>query len=240
VLVANPADEAIYYYKEGMAAPMGSFRNYDRQPRAVLVVDRSLRERSRPGSYETAAKLRRPGRYEVAFFLDAPRIVHCFAATVEPDPELEARRRAARPVVVEPLLAARRVAAGRPIELRFRLTDPASGEPARGLADVVVLAFTTGNWRRRAPAAEVGEGVYAASIAPPAAGTYFAAVETRSGRLPLHLSPRVSFDAGEGEEAAAERAPGSVAPATVGAADAAPDAGDGGDGVNPSAPLPPS
>ncbi len=44
VLVANPRDKAIYYYKEGMAAPMGQFSNYGKEPVAVLVVDRSLRE----------------------------------------------------------------------------------------------------------------------------------------------------------------------------------------------------
>src|SRR6185437_3401033 len=44
VIVANPADKVLYYYTEGMAAPMGDFQNYQREPRAVLVVDRSLRE----------------------------------------------------------------------------------------------------------------------------------------------------------------------------------------------------
>jgi YVTN family beta-propeller protein len=39
VLVANPADKMIYYYTEGMAAPMGSFQNYKRDPRALLVMD---------------------------------------------------------------------------------------------------------------------------------------------------------------------------------------------------------
>ncbi|HBL25894.1 MAG TPA: cytochrome D1, partial [Acidobacteria bacterium] len=76
VLVANPEDKAIYFYKEGMAAPMGHFQNYGRQPRAVLVVDRTLRE-IRPGVYETVARLTGAGDYELAVFLDAPRIVHC-------------------------------------------------------------------------------------------------------------------------------------------------------------------
>jgi hypothetical protein len=52
VLVANPADRMIYYYTEGMAAPMGSFQNYKRDPRALLVLDNSLRE--------TAAFIRAP------------------------------------------------------------------------------------------------------------------------------------------------------------------------------------
>ena len=34
VLVANAPDRAIYFYMEGMAAPMGSFQNYGREPRA--------------------------------------------------------------------------------------------------------------------------------------------------------------------------------------------------------------
>ena len=38
-----------------MAAPMGHFQNYGKQPRAVLVVVRSLRE-VRPGVYETTAR----------------------------------------------------------------------------------------------------------------------------------------------------------------------------------------
>src|SRR3954454_20938179 len=48
VLVANPEDQIIYYYKEGMAAPLGHFQNYGKQPLAALVVNRSLRE-TRPG-----------------------------------------------------------------------------------------------------------------------------------------------------------------------------------------------
>ena len=43
VLIANPGDRMIYYYQEGMAAPMGSFMNYGHEPRAVLVVERNLR-----------------------------------------------------------------------------------------------------------------------------------------------------------------------------------------------------
>src|SRR5262249_23025301 len=76
VLAANPADRMIYYYSEGMAAPMGSFQNYGRDPRAVLVVDRSLRE-TIPGVYATTAPMAKSGTYDVAFLLDSPRIVHC-------------------------------------------------------------------------------------------------------------------------------------------------------------------
>ena len=43
----------------------------------------ALREAAR-GTYEAVARLGRPGRYEVAFFLGSPRLVHCFEVEVLP------------------------------------------------------------------------------------------------------------------------------------------------------------
>src|SRR5258708_21543168 len=45
VIVANPADGSIYYYQEGMAAPIGHFSNYGHAPQSVMVLDRSVKER---------------------------------------------------------------------------------------------------------------------------------------------------------------------------------------------------
>lgn len=202
VLVANPADRAIYYYVEGMAAPSGSFHDYGRQPRAVLVVDRGLRERGRPGSYEATVRLPGPGRYRLPFFLDAPRVVHCFEVELQPDPELAAARRRSAPVRVEPLLDERTVAVGTAVRLRFRLTDPASGLPATGVDDLVMMAYTiSGEWQVRAPAREVGAGIYAAEFVPPEAGAYTVIVECRSRRLPFHLSPRLRLEAKTAKDA---------------------------------------
>lgn len=61
----------IYYYMEGMTAPMGSFKNYGRVPRAVRVVDRSLRETAE-GVYSARARIPKRGKYDVAFLLDSP------------------------------------------------------------------------------------------------------------------------------------------------------------------------
>ncbi len=85
MLIANPADQAIYYYKEGLSAPQGSFRGYGHVPVAVLAVDRSLRP-AEPGVYQSTARLRRPGRFDLAVFLDSPRIVHCFEIEIAGDP----------------------------------------------------------------------------------------------------------------------------------------------------------
>ncbi|HYU32828.1 MAG TPA: YncE family protein [Thermoanaerobaculia bacterium] len=198
VLVANPADQVIYYYKEGMAAPMGAFRNYDREPRAVLVVDRSLRERGRPGTYETTTQLRRPGRYQVAVFLDAPRIVHCFDAQVLADPVMEARRREVQPAEVT-WVGSAAATAGDPVLLRVRLTDPRTGKPATGLTDVVVMTYpASGLWQKRQSAREIGDGIYEVSFVPPSADLYSARVACPSQHLDFYQARQLNFQAAAG------------------------------------------
>ena len=94
VLIANAPDKAIYYYKEGMAAPMGHFNNYEREPRAVLALDRTLKVRKTPGVYETVTRIPASGRYQVYFYLNAPRFAHCFDLAVA-----ESERGADRPQI---------------------------------------------------------------------------------------------------------------------------------------------
>src|SRR6185369_15793040 len=94
ILLANPADRVIYYYSEGMAAPMGSFQNYRRNPRAVMVVDRSLRETT-AGVYTTTTRMPKSGVYDVAFLLDSPRLTHCFSAEAKVNPEVPREKQTA-------------------------------------------------------------------------------------------------------------------------------------------------
>ncbi|HSN85657.1 MAG TPA: hypothetical protein VL025_02815, partial [Thermoanaerobaculia bacterium] len=47
------------------------------------ALDLDLREGERPGTYQAVARLGRPGRYEVAFFLGSPRLVHCFEVEIQ-------------------------------------------------------------------------------------------------------------------------------------------------------------
>ena len=84
VVIANAGDKAVFYYEEGMAAPMGTFSNFGKQPRSVLVVDRSLKEKS-PGVYEATGRLEKAGTYIVPVLLDSPRIVECFAVPIGVD-----------------------------------------------------------------------------------------------------------------------------------------------------------
>jgi DNA-binding beta-propeller fold protein YncE/endonuclease YncB( thermonuclease family) len=81
VVIANAGDKAVFYYEEGMAAPMGTFSNFGKEPRSVLVVDRSLKEKS-PGVYEATGRLEKTGTYIVPVLLDSPRMVECFTIPV--------------------------------------------------------------------------------------------------------------------------------------------------------------
>jgi YVTN family beta-propeller protein len=222
VLVANPLDRSIYYYKEGMAAPMGHFSNYGRVPRAVMVVDRSLRE-FEPGVYETAVRLRRPGPYDLAFFLDSPRIIHCFQLEIAADPELAAKR-VARRAVARPLGGPRPAAVGEAVELTFRVADPETDEPIVGLGDVRVLTMATAsNWHRRQPAEEAEPGVYRVRFVPETAGLYYAFVEVPSLGIDSNQSPYLALRAraadervGGGTETGSESEPETVAAAGEG------------------------
>ncbi|MEE8350347.1 MAG: cytochrome D1 [Acidobacteriota bacterium] len=189
VLVANPVDRAIYFYKEGMAAPMGQFQNYGRQPRAVLAVDRSFRE-SIPGSYETTATLRRPGPYHVALFLDSPRTIHCFPVTVAPSPELEAERRRLKAAHVEATAESRDLQVGETVTLTFKLSDPTTQEPLKAVPDLRILTFAApGIWQKRHRVQESGEGVYQLHFAPPTPGVYYVFAASQSLGLTYNKSP---------------------------------------------------
>src|SRR5688572_20245675 len=118
VLVANPADRVIYYYSEGMAAPMGSFQNYRRNPRAVMVIDRSLREVT-SGVYAATTKLPKSGIYDVAFLLDSPRITHCFQAEAKPNPDVPQEKQVA--LRIEYLNKDKQLRVGENYKLRFKL-----------------------------------------------------------------------------------------------------------------------
>jgi YVTN family beta-propeller protein len=195
VLVANAPDKQVYYYKEGMAAPMGSFSNYGRQPMATQVVDRSLRERGSPGVYQTVAKLPKPGLYDVVFFLDSPRLVECFEFAVDPNPTIEAERNAGR-VAVTALAPQAPPKLGEELTFKFRILDQATKQPVNGLTDVVVVSFLApGTWHRRQLAKEEGDGVYSMTFNPPQPGVYYGHVQCGSVNLqfgnPNYLTVRV-------------------------------------------------
>jgi hypothetical protein len=180
VLVANPADGEVYFYKEGMAAPIGHFSNYRHPPQAVLVVNRSLRE-VRPGMFTTTATMPAAGAYDVAVFVDAPRVVACFRVTVAENPDLPKAR---VPLQVEHLTKQRVIRAHETTTLTFRLVDAKTKEPAVALTDARALIIqANGAWSERRPLVARSDGRYETDFTSPAPGVYYVYVECPSAGL---------------------------------------------------------
>ncbi|HKG46323.1 MAG TPA: cytochrome D1 domain-containing protein [Pyrinomonadaceae bacterium] len=191
VLVANPADATIYYYSEGMAAPMGSFQNYRRKPRAVMVVDRSLREIT-SGVYATTTKLPKSGIYDVAFLLDSPRITHCFNAEAKPNPDVPREKQVA--IRVEYLNKDKQLRVGENYKLRFKVLDKATSRAKSDLKDVRVLTMlSSGIWQKRDFARPAGDGVYELDIKVPQTGLYLIFIESRSQGVSFRQLPYLTL-----------------------------------------------
>ena len=192
MLVANPGDQSVYYYKEGLSAPMGTFSNYKRTPRAILVLDRSLRQREAPGVFETTARLGRPGEFDLVFVLNQPRIVHAFRFRVRPDPDLEAARTRGK-VDVRPLVASPRALAGKAFRPLFGITDRTDGTPRDGLEDVEILMYRLGGgWHERRSAREIAAGIYGADFTPEGPGVYDVCIACASADLALNEAGKLT------------------------------------------------
>jgi DNA-binding beta-propeller fold protein YncE len=193
VLVANPADKMIYYYTEGMAAPMGSFQNYKRDPRALLVLDNSLRESAR-GVYSTTVRLNNPGQYLVAFLLDSPRLVNCFEINVAQNPNVPTRIESS--YKIEPVAQEALARVGEPFNFRFKVIDFKTGAIKAGLRDLTVLVFLApGIWQQRELAKASADGVYETSFVPPSAGVYYVYFQSLSLGLQYNQSTPLTIQA---------------------------------------------
>jgi hypothetical protein len=114
---------------------------------------------------------------------------------VAENPALRAARKP--PLGIEILTDHRNIKTGEETVLRFRATDPETGQPKKGLKDVHVLTFLApGTWQQRHWAEEVGEGVYEVRFQAPDPGIYYVFVEVASARLPFQKSPFLVLEAG--------------------------------------------
>ena len=195
IIVANPVDKVIYYYTEGMAAPMGSFQNYRREPLAVTIVDRSLRETT-PGVYTTTVKLPASGHYDVAFLADSPSIASCFEASADPNPKLKEEQAVA--LRLEDHIKEKQLTVGRNYALRFKLIDTKTNQGKDDLKDVRVLTFLApGTWQRRDIAKSLGHGNYEVNLNVPQSGVYMVFVESNSMGVRFNDLPHLMFQAEE-------------------------------------------
>ncbi|WP_228556976.1 hypothetical protein [Myxococcus sp. AB025B] len=194
VIVAGAADRALFLYQEGMMAPRGTHLNYGREPRAVLVLDRSLRE-VEAGTYTATATVRENGTYDVAFLLDNPRTIVCMAWKVGGVPE-DAALAKKLPLKLTPRFdPARHFTAGTSTPLRFRL-EPTPGMDPRpvGPEEVRVLMFKTpGTWQWRTEPRLTDDGDLEVDFAPPSPGQYKLVVGVESRNIDLGRLPHFTF-----------------------------------------------
>lgn len=187
VFVVNPADGTTYYYMEGMNSPSSNYRVQGSYPRAVTVVDRSLKE-VEPGVYAGRVRMPVAGKYDVAFMLDSPKLLHCFSLQAQANPQLP---RTLDPLAVEFDERARQATAGGPLALRFKLLDPATRQAKAGIRDARVMYFLApGRGRSEVPVKEIGGGVYEAEVQLAQPGAYYVYIGVPSlalgyGKLPF-------------------------------------------------------
>ena len=202
--IVNQAEGTVHYYMEGMGAPMGAFRNYGHEARAIEIVDRSLAERA-PGVYTGRVKIPVEGTYDVAFMMDTPRFLHCFSAEVEPNPEVQTTT---APMAVEYQSTERRVPVGETTAVKFKLTDPRTGLPRHDIPDVTVLYYgADGRGRTVVPAKSLGGGLYEADVKVGQMTTYYVFVGSRSEKLDYNDLPFFSLMGTPAPPKAQETAP---------------------------------
>ena len=177
VFVVNPVDNTTYFYAEGMNAPMSGYPNRGQVARAAMVIDRSLREVS-PGLYSARIKLPPAGRFDVAFLMNQPNIIHCFTADVEPATQ---STRVAGVPKVEFMLDTVTATLGSPYVVRFRIVQGKQNTQRSGVKDVQVRYFLAPSSRAQSVAAlEVGEGVYEVPLTLNQPGAWYLHVRAAS------------------------------------------------------------
>lgn len=189
VIVTSPTDNTVYYYMEGMNAPMGNFRNYGNRPRAVQVADRTLQEKE-PGVYSAKVKIPASGKLDVAFLMESPSLLHCFSLKAEPNKGLLASKKAPR---VSYLDDKRKVKVDEEVTVRVKLLNSENDEPRLGLKDVRFRYYRAPSFDRREDfAKEVGEGVYEFKTRLPKTGLYYFHVNSDEARTETGNTPYIS------------------------------------------------
>lgn len=200
MLVASPGDATVYYYMEGMNAPMGAFRNYGHQPRSVQIANRALKE-VEPGLYSATVKLPVAGTFELAYLNEAPEFLHCFTLEAASNPAIE---KVGEPVAIDYLVERRGVQAGETADIRFRLRDPRSGQVYTHLDDVRVRSYRAPRFDlTELDATHEGDGIYSAQVEFRRAGGYYVFVAARSLGLDfddLNFLTLMADEAGEDSE----------------------------------------
>jgi hypothetical protein len=120
------------------------------------------------------------GTYDVAVFIDSPRVISCFTVKVAENPEIAAAKPRV-PLNIEQLTKQRIITAREKTQLAFRLTDAKTKLPANALADARALIMqANGAWSERLALQPRGDGRYEADFTSPSPGVYYVYIECPS------------------------------------------------------------
>jgi hypothetical protein len=156
---------------------MSGYPNRGQMARAALVIDRSLRE-VEPGLYSARVKLPAAGRFDVAFLLNQPNIVHCFSTLIEPDNSGAAPTGVAK---VEFLLDKTTAVLGDPYTVRLRIVQGKQNVVRSGVEDVQLRYFLAPSSRpQRVVARHIGNGIYEAPVTLDRQGAWYLHVSAPS------------------------------------------------------------
>jgi len=189
VVVANPTDKTVYYYMEGMAAPMGNFENQGMKPMAAMIVNRSMQETS-PGVYSGATQLPPAGNYNVSILLSNPTVYHCFEANITANPELVSQ--STEPLKVEYLLESSEVPVGLSVPITIKLNHARQDK----ISDLQVLVFRIpGQRQQRLIAKSLGDNLYQVEFTPLETGVYQMFVQSPSLNFSFDQQAKLTFRA---------------------------------------------
>jgi YVTN family beta-propeller protein len=170
-IVANAPDATLYFYQEGMMAPIGTISNYKRAPRGLMILDHGLAQIA-PGEYSAIVRLPAQATYDASILIDQPRTTACFETKVE---QAKIDDGAPRNAVVAVKFRSEktRIRFGANSSLAFELIDPKTSVPFHSGSELPVKIFgASGGWRRQAVATRIEDGIYEVSVRLPEPGRY--------------------------------------------------------------------
>jgi hypothetical protein len=162
MLLANASDGQVYQYAEGMMAPIGSFSNYRRSARALVLVNHGF-EPVGAGRYRATVRHATGGAHELVLSGVAPRFANCLKIALPDVPDAKREALAARPHVA--LMGLERSRTGDTLRVHIRLEDSVAKTPLGHVPDLILLAFDKrSGWQRRLHLVEGEPGRYSATL----------------------------------------------------------------------------
>lgn len=170
-LAVSPGDATVYYYMEGMNAPMGNFRNYGHRPLSALVADRTIKEVS-PGEYVSLVKMPAAGEYQLIMTMDTPQLIECFHFQSDKNPQVAEDNAPLR--VAYDTRSGSLFQTGEKIAVRFKLTDTMKEDTPYAGDDVTAVSYRApGEARVEHVARYLGDGMYEVSVTADKQGVYY-------------------------------------------------------------------